>query len=148
MDILNTLKETKAQTLEYFDLPKQELGKTYKEGKWDVRSLLIHLADAETILYERIRRTIAEPRPVLWGFDQDAWASNLNYSKFPLSISRDIYGACRNGIIYLTDTFYKSKGSNEFIHSETGVRTLKQECEKVADHNQHHLDQIKSALES
>jgi hypothetical protein len=34
------------------------------------------------------------------------------------------------------------------VHSETGVRTLKREFEKVASHNQHHLDQIGAALQS
>jgi hypothetical protein len=32
------------------------------------------------------------------------------------------------------------------VHSVTGVRTLKDEFDKVASHNQHHLDQIRRAL--
>jgi hypothetical protein len=34
----------------------------------------------------------------------------------------------------------------EFIHSETGIRTLREEFDKVAAHNQQHLAQIEMAL--
>jgi hypothetical protein len=37
-------------------------------------------------------------------------------------------------------------GHLEFVHSETGIRTLKAEFDKVASHNEHHLAQIDSAL--
>lgn len=36
--------------------------------------------------------------------------------------------------------------SLEFVHSVTGVRTLSDEFEKVAAHNEHHLEQIRLAL--
>jgi hypothetical protein len=43
---------------------------------------------------------------------------------------------------------YETKGHLEFVHSVTGVRTLKQEFDKVASHNEHHLEQIRLALQS
>jgi hypothetical protein len=52
----------------------------------------------------------------------------------------------REAIIYYAGRYYESKGHLEFVHSVTGVRTLKDEFEKVADHNEHHLAQIRSAL--
>ncbi|HEY7568150.1 MAG TPA: hypothetical protein VH762_11300 [Gemmatimonadaceae bacterium] len=39
---------------------------------------------------------------------------------------------------------HRTAGS--WVHSETGVRTLKDEFDKVAAHNQKHLDQIRRAL--
>ncbi len=36
--------------------------------------------------------------------------------------------------------------SLEFVHSVTGVGTLKDEFDKVASHNEHHLEQIRLAL--
>lgn len=64
----------------------------------------------------------------------------------PLELSRSIYESARAGIIHLADKYYDSLGHLEFIHSETGIRTLKQEFDKVADHNEHHLSQIEAAL--
>ena len=146
MDTIAKLEHTKDQTLQYFDLSDEELARTYAPGKWPVRFILHHLADAEAVLNDRIRRTLSEPRQVLWAFDQDAWASGLDYSQMPLELSRRIYEAMRSGIIHLTRQHYERNGSREFVHSETGVRTLRQEFDKVAEHNEHHLAQIEAAL--
>lgn len=146
MDIITQLEATRDRTLPYFDLAEAELAKTYAPGKWSVRFILHHLADAETVLNDRIRRTISEPKQVLLVFDQDAWAKGLDYSHMPLDISRRIYEATRAGIIQLAREHYERNGHLEFIHSETGVRTLKDEFDKVAAHNEEHLKQIEAAL--
>lgn len=146
MDIISRLESSRGRTLQYFDASEAELAQSYAPGKWPARFILHHLADAETVLSDRIRRTISEPRQVLWAFDQDAWAKGLDYSQMPLELSRRIYESARAGIIHLAVQYYDSLGHLEFIHSETGIRTLKQEFDKVADHNEHHLSQIEAAL--
>ena len=146
MNILTLLTETRNITAGYFDLPATELLKQYAPGKWSIKKILVHLADAESVLHERIKRTIAEPKPVLWAFDQDRWSTRLDYERFPLEISKSLYLANRNSIIYLAENYYSKLGSNEFVHSETGIRTLKDEFDKVAAHNQSHINQIKTAL--
>ncbi|GAA4465571.1 hypothetical protein GCM10023189_46360 [Nibrella saemangeumensis] len=148
MTLLTDLTTTRDQTLACFDLPEADLARTYAPGKWTIRQILVHLADAESVLHERIRRIIAEPKQVIWAFDQDLWAAALAYELFPLNLSRDLFRANRNAIIYLADSFYEQLGSNEFVHSQTGLRTLKDEFDKVAWHNQNHLDQITRALSS
>ena len=56
------------------------------------------------------------------------------------------YEATRAGIIHLAREHYERNGHLEFIHSETGLRTLKDEFDKVAAHNEEHLKQIEAAL--
>jgi GNAT superfamily N-acetyltransferase len=147
MNLIEQLEFTKSETLRHFDLSEPALGRRYAPDKWTVRELLHHLCDAETVLFDRIRRVISEPRPVIWAFDQDAWAVKLGYAERPLALSRAIYEATRAGVIYYARLHYRQSGRLEFVHSETGVRTLKDEFEKVAVHNRHHLDQIRLALE-
>ena len=146
MGLIQDLETTRDETLRYFSLDQRDLMRTYAPGKWTVRFVLHHLADSETVLYDRIRRVLSEPRQVLWVFDQDAWASGLDYSQVPLDISRRVYESVRNAIIYYAGLHYEQKGHLEFVHSVTGVRTLKEEFEKVASHNEHHLAQIRLAL--
>lgn len=145
-EIVTRLEAARDRTLPYFDLSAEQLARSYAPGKWTVRFILHHLADAETVLFDRIRRTISEPRQVLWAFDQDAWAKGLDYSGMPLDLSRRIYESVRAGVIYQARLHYDRKGHLEFVHSETGIRTLKNEFDKVAAHNEHHLEQIDSAL--
>jgi len=146
MEIIERLESTRERTVPYFALAGDRLDRTYGPGKWSARYLLHHIADAETVMFDRIRRVLSEPRQVLWAFDQDAWSKGLDYGNLPLDGSRRIYEAVRAGIIYLARVHYESKGHLEFVHSETGVRTLKNEFDKVAWHNEHHLAQIECAL--
>ncbi len=146
MPILDLLEQTRADTLRYFDLEPGQIDLRYAPDKWTVRQLLHHLSDAETVLFDRIRRVISEPRQVIWAFDQDAWANGLDYERRPLSLSRNLYLATRAGVIHYAGLHYEASGHKEFVHNEAGVRTLKQEFDKVAAHNRGHLDQIAAAI--
>jgi hypothetical protein len=146
MQLIRELERTRDETLRYFSLDQLELSRTYGPGKWPVRFILHHLSDSETVLFDRIRRVLSEPRQVLWVYDQDAWARGLDYARVPIEISRRVYQSVREAIIYHAGIHYEQKGHLEFVHSVTGVRTLKDEFDKVASHNEHHLDQIRSAL--
>ena len=135
MQIIADLQRTKEQTLAYFDLPAEQLQKAYGPGKWMVRQLLHHIADADTVLYDRIRRTIAKPNQVVWGFDQDLWAAGLDYLSFPLALNKAVYIATRDNVMYLAKQHYEGSENKRFIHSATGMRTLKDEFDKVVWHN-------------
>lgn len=148
MNILSTLTNTRNETEKYFWLVWRRFGKTYGEGKWTVKQILVHLADADSVLLDRIKRVISEPKQVIWAFEQDLWNENLDYKNFPLAISKAVYLANRSMVIYLAEKYYETLGDKEFIHSQTGLRTLKDEFDKVSWHNQGHLEQIRMALES
>lgn len=148
MSLLEELERTRAETLDQFTLDDDRLELRYGPGKWTVREILHHLSDAETVLFDRIRRVISEPRQVIWAFDQEAWARELDYARRPLALSRHLYEATREGIMHYARIHYERDGDREFVHSETGVRTLRDELDKVAWHNSHHLQQIRTALES
>jgi hypothetical protein len=147
VQLIQELERTRDETLRYFSLRQDDLARSYAPGKWPVRFILHHLSDSETVLFDRIRRVLSEPRQVLWVYDQDAWARGLDYARLPLDVSRRVYESVRGAIIYYAGIHYAEKGHLEFVHSATGVRTLKDEFDKVASHNEHHLDQIRSALQ-
>ena len=144
--LLANLKATRDETLSYYDLSDGELSQTYGPGKWPVRYVLHHLADSETVFYDRICRVLSEPRQVLWVYDEAAWASGIDYAKKPLTLARPVYESLRSANAYYVETRYESDGHREFVHSVTGVRTLKEEMIKIAAHNAHHLAQIRTAL--
>jgi len=146
MDIIEQLESTKAETLKYFDLADEDLQKNYGPGKWSVRYVLHHLADAETILFYRIRRVIGEPKQVIWAFDPDAWEKRLDYSTVPLELAKSMYISSREGIIYYARLHYDSSDEIKFVHSETGLRTLKDEFDHVVTHNRRHVSTIEKAL--
>ncbi len=146
MSLIQELERTRDETLKCFSLDQRDLARTYGPGKWSVTYVLHHLSDSETVFFDRIRRVLSEPRPVLWVMDQDAWAKGLDYARVPLDISRRVYESVRNANIYYAGVQYEASGNLEFVHSVDGVRTLRDEFDNVAAHNEHHLRQIRLAL--
>jgi len=145
MNLIRELERTRDETLACFALDQRDLARTYGPGKWSVRYILHHLSDSESVFFERIRRAISEPRPLVSVMDQDAWAKGLDYARVPLELSRQVYESVRNAIIYYAGVHYERSGHLEFVHSVDGVRTLRDEFDKVAAHNEHHLSQIRLA---
>lgn len=145
-DLIRELERTRDETLRCFALNPRDLGRTYAPGKWPVSHILHHLSDNETVSFDRIRRALSEPRPVVWVMDQDAWAKGLDYAQLPLAISQRVFESVRNAIIYYTGVHYERSGHLPFVHSVDGVRALRDEFNHVAAHNEHHLKQIRMAL--
>jgi len=144
--LIRELERTRDETVRYFSLGDVALARTYGPGKWPVRFIIHHLADSETVFLYRIRRVVSEPGQVIWVYDQDAWARGLDYGHLPLDMSKRLYEPTRAAIIYYVGAQYERNGDREFVHSTTGLRTLKDEFDKVASHNEHHLAQIRAAL--
>jgi hypothetical protein len=144
--LIRDLERTREETLRHFSLGESDLARTYGPGKWSVRYLLHHITDSELVYMERLRRVISEPNVVAWYCDQDAWAKGLDYSTRPLESSRLLFAAVRNAVISDARQHYERDGAIEFVHSRTGLRTLKDQFDEVATHNEHHLSQVRIAL--
>ena len=145
-DLIRELERTRDEALEYFALVEADLARTYAPGKWSVRHLLHHLTDAEIVLAERLRRAISEPGHVIWYFDEGAWASSLDYPTRSLELAKGSFAALRATMVELASRHYERDGAREFVHSKAGLRTVKEEFDKVASHTAHHLGQIRQAL--
>jgi len=145
--LVGELERTRDETLRFFALGDADLARTYGPGKWSIRYVLHHLTDSEVVFTERLRRVISEPTMVVWYYDQDAWATALDYATRSLEASRTVYDALRGAIIDDARRHYERHGATEFVHSKSGLRTLKDEFDKVAAHNEHHLGHIRMALQ-
>jgi DinB family protein len=56
----------------------EELDQSAEDG-WTPRQVIQHLADAEIIGAARIRLLLAQPEPVIQGYDQELFANTLMY---------------------------------------------------------------------
>src|SRR5437879_10713699 len=48
-------------------------------GKWSIQQVVIHLMDSDLIACDRMKRTIAEDRPTLIGYDESRFVQHLAY---------------------------------------------------------------------
>ncbi len=132
------------ETAQYFDASAKTLNKSYGPGKWTMRQILVHLADAESVLLDRLRRMAAEKNPVLMAFDENLWASALFYKKRDLDLARQQFEASRRTIIEMARMLPASFDNKTGTHSEAGKRVFGKVLGHVAEHNAHHLEQIRA----
>jgi hypothetical protein len=145
-ELLKQLQTTKTETSRYFDLSETDLAETHYEGSWNIRQILHHLADTEVILHTRIKKIIAEPKQVVWNCEQNDWNDTFGYFDEPLGVKKQAYEICRQLNCELIEQFYDKFWQKEFVHSEMGLRLVKDEFEKIGWHNEKHLEQIRKAL--
>jgi hypothetical protein len=145
--VLSQLLDTMHRTLPYFDQPESALSKRYAPGKWTAREVLVHLADTEGVLLDRLRRLASEDNPTLMAFDQDKWQKQMFYSKRDLTVARMNYEASRRSIVELIRNLPESVNKRTGTHSEAGKLSFGLMLDRVTRHNAHHLEQIKAAVE-
>ena len=145
--IIDDLFSTMQATLALFDGPRAAFGKSYAPGKWTVRDVLIHISDTETVLLDRLRRIASEEKPLLAAFDQDRWAEALFYDRRDMHLVKMQFQAARRGVIEMATLLDESYDMKAGMHTEAGLLSFGQLLKKVADHNAHHLEQTKAAIE-
>jgi hypothetical protein len=112
-------------------------------GKWSVRQIVAHLADTEIVAADRFRRVIAEENPTLIGFDQDAWARNLNYANRKTSDSLETFRRLRAENWELLKDLPDAAFERKATHNERGPITLRDMLKSHAAHPEAHARQLR-----
>jgi DinB superfamily len=113
-------------------------------GKWTSREIVHHLADSEMTSAIRLRRLLAEDRPVIGGYDQEEFARKLHYDR-PIGASLDAFKAARETTAAILDRMTEEEWIREGTHSESGRYSVLRWLEIYADHAHNHAAQIRVA---
>jgi hypothetical protein len=116
-------------------------------NKWTAREIVHHLADSEMTSAIRLRRLLAEDRPVIHGYDQEEFARRLHYDR-PIVASLAAFRAARETTGELLDRMSEEEWAREGTHSESGHYTVTRWLEIYAAHAHGHADQIRRARAS
>jgi hypothetical protein len=111
-------------------------------GKWSVRQIVAHLADAELVGAHRFRQIIAEDNPTLIAFDQDAWTRNLDYSRRKPKQSLETFRRLRAENYDLLKALPEEAFDRAATHSENGRMTLRQLLDGYSGHAESHARQL------
>jgi len=116
-------------------------------GKWTVRQIVAHLADAEMVGAHRLRQVIAEDNPTLIAYNQDAWTANLDYTRRKPKQSLETFRRIRAENYELLKGLPESAFERAGNHSENGRMTLGQLLEGYAGHAESHARQLQEIRE-
>src|ERR1051326_4839170 len=48
-------------------------------GKWSIQQVVLHIADSDQVMPDRMKQIIAEDNPTLISFDETKWSKDLHY---------------------------------------------------------------------
>ncbi len=113
--------------------------------KWSIRQILCHLADSEIVASDRFRRIIAEDNPRIVAYDQNAWASNLDYQRRRTSQALETFRLLRAENHELLKNLPEAAFERQGVHSERGPVTLLDQLRTHVQHVEKHSEQMRTA---
>ena len=113
-------------------------------GKWTIREIAQHLADTEIVAGMRLRQMLAEDKPALVMFSQDAWAKELGYAKCDPRESLAQFRALREINASLIAALPARALDREGVHAERGTLTVRDWVERFSAHVDNHARQIRN----
>ncbi|MGH9942258.1 MAG: DinB family protein [Pyrinomonadaceae bacterium] len=111
-------------------------------GQWSACEIVQHLADSEMTSALRLRRLLAEERPVIHGYDQDGYATRLSYNARDLAPALEAFRGARATTAQILATMAEDDWQREGWHTEHGRYTPEDWLRIYAAHAHNHAAQI------
>jgi uncharacterized damage-inducible protein DinB len=148
-DPMHVLRETPAVLRSALvGLSGTQLAQPEAAGKWSIRQVLQHLADSELVWAYRLRLVLAQDRPPLTGYDQDAWAHRLHYDEADVATAVDEFGALRRANLRLLARASPDDLARVGVHAERGEESVGHMVRLYAGHDLLHLAQVARVREA
>jgi len=111
----------------------------YKEGKWSIAELLVHLCDGESVFAYRALTFSRNDKTSLPGFEQDDWVPQSNANNLSKNEIIGLFKTCRNHTIAM----YKSFNDEQLLNIGTASNVLfsvRALAYIIIGHNRHHFE--------
>ena len=130
------------------DLLDEDLLKTYREGSWNIRQLVHHVADLQFVHYLRMKKAITEPDyHEVTLIDMNAWAFTPDSLNVPIEASLAILEGTHARYAYLAGTLNDEQFARRYLHPIRGFwLDQRQALAMSVWHVKHHLAHIDLAL--
>ena len=123
-------------------LPAADLRRPEAPGKWSMHDVVVHLADSEIVFGWRLRMVIAQDRPTITGFDQDAWSARCS-GAYPDSRSAiQQIAVLREGHVAMLRSLGEDQWERIGMHVERGPESVRLMSRLYAGHDLVHLRQL------
>jgi uncharacterized damage-inducible protein DinB len=107
-------------------------------GKWSTHEVVCHLADAEMLYADRIKRVIVENQPTLPGLDPDLHAK-LAIVERNATEEVELVDLIRKQVLCILRTLRPDDFQRQGIHTEAGPMTIETLLRRVTGHIPHHV---------
>lgn len=127
-------------------VPEEALLRPYREGGWNSRQVIHHLADSHMHAFIRAKKIVNEDNPTLQPYNQDVWAEQPDGSSGPLEPSLAILrGVHARWAAFLRSLPEEAFGRTAF-HPERGAMTLGDLLRIYSGHGEKHIGHIRQGI--
>jgi len=123
-------------------LSREQFLKRPVPGKWSTQEVVCHLSDSEQAWVHRMKRVIAEKRPLFIGYDETHFAAALAYQEQDVEEELELFAQMRRQMARILRGLPAEAWSRDGVHSEMGLLTLEQMLRIETDHVPHHVQFI------
>ncbi len=109
---------------------------------WTIHEILVHIADSEANSFIRLRRLVAEPGTAVMGYDENSWASRLDYHAQSPDDAIELFRWLRHNSTMLVKSLPASTWANTIQHPENGLMTMDDWLGVYARHIPEHVGQM------
>ena len=124
------------------DLSRPQLEARPITGKWSTLEVVCHLTDSEQAWCHRMKRTIAEERPLLIGYDETRFTAALNYHQCDLNAELTLLEGMRLQMAQILRNLPGATWERTAVHNERGLMTLEEMLRTEVEHVFHHIRTI------
>ena len=120
-------------------LESADLAVASEPGHWSIGQVVIHLADAELALADRMKRVVAMDNPPLLAWDQDAFLATLHYDQQSVEDAVSLVELTRRQMGRILARLPAEAFARTGVHSEAGPLTLADLIVRADQHLDRHL---------
>jgi len=132
--------------LRFHDLSDAELSLTYREGSWDIKTLVHHCADSHMHAILRIKWALTEEVPEVHGYDEGETATLEDYT-LDIADSLSLLDGLHARLAHLLTSLTPEQQKRTYLHTgHNRTFTINETAAMYAWHGMHHLAHIELAL--
>jgi hypothetical protein len=123
-------------------LSEEQLDTPVDQGKWTLRQITHHIADANLNAYTRMKLVVTEEKPILKPYNQDQWAVLEDSKSGPIEPTLVLIKGLHERWVLFLRSLPESSWLREGIHLENGKVTLAEILKTYSRHGDSHMQQI------
>lgn len=128
-------------------LEDAQLAKTYREGAWTVKQLVIHISDMHILHLARFKQALCMDNPIGFAANINGWNDLPEVATAPVADGLLLLEATHKRWVNVLNNMAPADFDRTFHHPLRGVDlTLAQALHMGAWHSRHHFEHIKIAL--
>lgn len=130
------------------NLSVADLKLRYRPGSWTIAQLVHHLCDSHINAYIRTKLALTESNPTIKPYDENAWAELNDGKDSDIQPSLELLQSLHSRWVNCFKSLKETDLTNTFFHPETKkTYSILHLIQMYHWHGEHHLGQIKTAIE-